>query len=181
MMAVENRKVQMTKKILSDTLVSLLETHHMTQISVSLLCTEANINRTTFYKHYKSVLELLDEIEQNVLNYFYDTIKKLHIINSSFEAKFALESLFKYVKDRQAFFKSLLSNNNYNTFLEKLIKVIYEKVDDNYPISFNKTPEAFVYVIHGSIALVKLWVSRDFDHSTKHMTHLIIDYASKFF
>lgn len=173
-----NRKIQLTKRSLRDALVELLNERHISQISISLLCQRANVNRSTFYKHYASVLALLDEIEEENLRYFETAINKLNKSSNTIDGHLILESLFRYIKINKEFFKSVLNNKNYGNFLDKLINEIYYKVDDKFPISLKKTPEIFVYVIHGSIALIKLWIDKDFHKTPKEMGHLILSFAN---
>jgi len=48
----ENQRVQLTKRLLKEALMKLLEEKPLEQINVSELCRVADINRATFYKHY---------------------------------------------------------------------------------------------------------------------------------
>ena len=52
----ENRKIKYTKKVLSESLIELLKTKHISEITITELCENADINRTTFYRHYEKVL-----------------------------------------------------------------------------------------------------------------------------
>ncbi len=55
----EDRRTQMTKRMLRDNLLELLEHQNIQKISVRALCEQADINRSTFYKYYKSQYDLL--------------------------------------------------------------------------------------------------------------------------
>lgn len=66
-----DRRIKYTQKVLGETLLGLLKTKPVEKISITELCKCSDINRTTFYLHYRSVFELLHEIQDN----FYDSIK----------------------------------------------------------------------------------------------------------
>ncbi len=55
----EDPRVKRTQKLLWEALRTLLEERSFEQISVTDICEEAMINRTTFYKHFESKYDLL--------------------------------------------------------------------------------------------------------------------------
>ena len=59
----ENQRIALTKKLLQEGLLRLLEVKSLDKISVTELCRESGINRATFYNHYTSPLDLLSDIE----------------------------------------------------------------------------------------------------------------------
>lgn len=58
----ENQRVRMTKKLFCDSLLYLMQTKPIDEISVSALCRQAQVNRTTFYKHYTCPRDVLSDI-----------------------------------------------------------------------------------------------------------------------
>lgn len=50
----------------------LLDKKHIDSISVSELCAEAQINRTTFYRHFQTPHDVLMEVELDFLKGFYE-------------------------------------------------------------------------------------------------------------
>ena len=55
----EDLRIQRTRKLLSDTLLSMMENDSIEHISVMDLCEKAMINRGTFYKHFEDKYALL--------------------------------------------------------------------------------------------------------------------------
>ncbi len=60
----ENQRVRLTKKLLQNNLMEMLETESIHRISIKSLCAQAGVNRSTFYKYYGSQYGLLREIEE---------------------------------------------------------------------------------------------------------------------
>ena len=56
----------LTKQLLQNAFLKLLKTVSLHAISIRELCKEAGINRTTFYNHYGSQYDLLDDISITV-------------------------------------------------------------------------------------------------------------------
>lgn len=63
----ENRRVRMTKRLLQDALMELLEEKPLEKITVTQVCQKADVNRSTFYAYYPDVGALLAELENGVL------------------------------------------------------------------------------------------------------------------
>ncbi len=62
----ENQRIALTKKLLQEGLLRLLEVKSLENISVTELCRESGINRATFYNHYSSPQELLNDLEKRL-------------------------------------------------------------------------------------------------------------------
>lgn len=63
-MAQENQRVRLTRRLLREALLDLLEEGRaLSDIGVTELCRRAGINRTTFYSHYGNPADVFAEIE----------------------------------------------------------------------------------------------------------------------
>ena len=60
-----DKRIIKTKNKLKTALVSLLQTKKIDEVSILELTELANINRKTFYLHYKSIPDVLKDIEKN--------------------------------------------------------------------------------------------------------------------
>lgn len=65
----EDMRTRRTKKALRKAMIKLLEDNSIESISVTDICREAEINRVTFYTHYKDKYELLHEQLKELLAY----------------------------------------------------------------------------------------------------------------
>lgn len=61
-MALEDRRIQRTKRRLKETLTGLLDQKPFEQLSVTEICAAAGASRVTFYTHYADKYELADEL-----------------------------------------------------------------------------------------------------------------------
>ena len=62
-----DRRVRYTRMMLKKSLLEILQEKPIDRISVKELCERADVNRSTFYVHYGSPQELLDNIRQEML------------------------------------------------------------------------------------------------------------------
>ena len=62
-----DRRVQYTKRALAAALIKLMRENHISKISVKALCEAADVNRSTFYAHFRNQYDLLDHVEAEAL------------------------------------------------------------------------------------------------------------------
>ena len=64
----ENRSVRLTRKRLSDALITLLMQKPVREITVRELTELANVSRGTFYFHYTDIYDLMDHVEREQIH-----------------------------------------------------------------------------------------------------------------
>lgn len=64
----DNRRVRMTKKLIKDAYLELLESNPSEKISVTDVCKVADVNRSTFYMYYEDTIALRHDIENDVMD-----------------------------------------------------------------------------------------------------------------
>ena len=62
-----DKRVIRTKKAIKEALFRIMEEKDISSISISELTQEANINRRTFYTHYRNITDILEEIESDLV------------------------------------------------------------------------------------------------------------------
>lgn len=62
-MAEGNQRVAVTKRMVKEGLVRLLQKKPLEKINITELCQEAGINRTTFYRYYELPRDILTEMQ----------------------------------------------------------------------------------------------------------------------
>ena len=103
-------------------LISLLKKKSFAYITVSEICQTAGVNRSTFYLHYETVGDLLEEAARYLLNDFLsyfstDTksialnLKNCELNDLVFICDKYLTPYFMYIKDNKEVFGTALANN----------------------------------------------------------------------
>lgn len=77
-MSENTKKREATKQKLRDALMELYGQYEFQKISVSMLCAEAGLHRSTFYLYYNNTNELLREIENRILK---EIQKYVNVVN----------------------------------------------------------------------------------------------------
>ncbi|RZI00587.1 TetR/AcrR family transcriptional regulator, partial [Staphylococcus condimenti] len=65
-------RVIKTKRALSESLFTLLESTMFSSITVNMICEEALVHRTTFYKHFYDKYDLLSYLLQNITKDYFE-------------------------------------------------------------------------------------------------------------
>lgn len=73
----QDRRVARTKNSINSAFLSLLRRKDISKITVKELCEEADINRKTFYTYHDSIADVLSEIENNMVDKFYNSMNEL--------------------------------------------------------------------------------------------------------
>jgi len=120
----ENRRITLTKKMLKEALLRLLERESLEQINISELCREADINRTTFYKYYTSPHDVLTDIGADLAEGF----RSAHDLqNAELSGKEFLELICAYLYKNAELVKVLIRCNTDADFA-KLLNDFYESL-----------------------------------------------------
>lgn len=83
-----DKRVIRTKKAIKAALFKLLETKDLSVVTITELTQKANVNRRTFYTHYRNITDILNEIEE-------DLVESLTRLLQQFDASNYKESTYK--------------------------------------------------------------------------------------
>lgn len=84
-MAENTRKRTATKTRLKDALMKLFAEYDFQSISVTMLCSEAGLHRSTFYLYYNAIDDVLREIEQEILSEIQKYSDQINLFESADE------------------------------------------------------------------------------------------------
>ena len=65
-----NRRVRFTRSALREALIDLILEKPLVSITVKDICARADINRSTFYLHFKDVTDILRATEDEIIKKF---------------------------------------------------------------------------------------------------------------
>jgi AcrR family transcriptional regulator len=176
-----NQRVMLTKRLIREALLSLLKTYNINKISIRELCQVAGINRTTFYNHYGSQYDVLNEIADTYLQSTSFTV-----INDLAAGKNIVESLtgvLQYIKDNLEFAKLILAQDNYDLIshikvsMPQFDHMVIKHLPENLGLDEKKAIAS--YVQYGIVRLIKEWVLSDCLKSPEEEANLILYIAGR--
>ena len=125
-----DRRVKRTKKLLRDSLFSLLQTKSINEITVTELTEIADINRATFYFYYTDIMDMLDQIQNEAYELFEDVLvgTEDHIDSMETFAKY-IENILIFCKENPTIARFVITREyNNNKVLKKIKKLLAKKV-----------------------------------------------------
>ena len=175
-----DRRVRRTKELLSRALFSLLETKNYQYISVKELCDAADVNRGTFYLHYKDIYDMVDQIEQDILAQFEELISKHAPDSLDANPNPLIYDIFQFAMENRTLYASLLGKNGDISFLLKIKKLFRERLIELYASTLPQEELThFEYFYHfaasGCIGLIEHWLLSETPESPEEMAALAND------
>ena len=76
----EDRRVRKTKKAICDVFCELTKDKKLNEITIKELCAKADINKSTFYLHYRDIYDLAETIENELIREYVRSLKNIHIM-----------------------------------------------------------------------------------------------------
>jgi AcrR family transcriptional regulator len=173
------RKIRYTRKVLADSLVELMRDKPFTKITVKELCEKADINRATFYSHYRSQHDLLRQIEDETISYFEDMLKKNENRRSKREVQEMLEEMFNFIAGNSDSFKILLSENGDTNFQQKVLRRFMRQGQVmKYFSEMSVSPETqaywYAYVVNGAIGLIQHWLKNNMAIPVSELAKIVL-------
>jgi len=176
----EGRRVKLTKKMIKDALFTLLEVKPVYRISISELCKEADVNRSTFYSHYSDPGDVLKEIEDDLIEKIPVSARNDARIRSDTEFMKALADFLDYIKEHEKTVRILLGSENSNHLRGRMIDVLYQKYgiadrEDLTPLCRYRLR----YIFNGIFGMLDYWIEQGFPISCQDLAILAVDASLK--
>ena len=160
---------------MDEALIALLEEKELEYITVKEICRQAGVNRSTFYLHYETISDLVNEtlemINQRFLSYFpqqEDEVlgnmdrrerKDLVLVTREY-----LLPYLHFIRDNKKVYRAAFRNPSsmqahirYGELKQHILGPILER----FEIPAAHHPYYMTYYVEGIIAIVKEWLRQD--------------------
>lgn len=160
---------------MDEALIALLEKKDLEYITVKELCHQAGVNRSTFYLHYETIADLVNEtlemIDQRFLSYFpRQEAEVLGDIGSRKQEELILVTrehlvpYLRFIRDNKKIYRAAFRNPGSmgaHVRYGELKQRILVPLMDRFGIPANHHPYYMAYYVEGIIAIVKEWLRQD--------------------
>ena len=172
---------------MDEALIALLEKKDLEYITVKEICHQAGVNRSTFYLHYESIAELLDEtiemINQRFLSYFpqeeeavLGDMEHRELNDLVFVTQEYLLPYLRFIQDNKKVYRaafrnpsSMQANARYGVLKQRILDPILER----FEIPAARRPYYIAYYVEGIAAIVKEWLRHDCGDSVEMIAAII--------
>jgi AcrR family transcriptional regulator len=161
--ATTDRRIRKTKKALRDGLTKLMLEKSIKDISVKELTEEVDLNRGTFYLHYRDIFDMVEQIETEMMKEFVNVMESHHPTKLGGEPLRLLQDIFNFLKENATMCDALLSSNGDIAFVNKVKDVVRNKCQNDWFRLFNpKKSDRFEYYydffISGCLGMFQTWL-----------------------
>ncbi len=173
----KDMRVAVTERMLREGMLRCLEDKPLSRITVSDLCRESGINRSTFYTHYETPTGILREMARRYagqLTAVYTGEMETH--RGSDEA--ALEACLDYIARHRSEIKILFSKNAEHCLSGFGMEIVAEKAAQS-PLMFSPSENredamlCSVTVAAGICGLMEVWLTMDIDKTPAELVGIL--------
>ena len=183
-----DRRVIRTKRMLRDALSQLIEEKGFERITVCDLTECADINRGTFYTHYRDKVDLLAQSEEEVINDILGivgglseiTLEDLFACYSSGEPFPFIVALYDYIRENGAFIKALIGPKGDPAFASRLKEIVAgnfgaQVLNERY----RKDPAPLTryylsYYTAAQLGVIQRWLDTGMRESSEEMSAIVL-------
>ena len=172
-----DRRVRKTRRQLRECLITLLKEKKVQHITVRELTDMADLNRGTFYLHYKDVFDLLEKTEAELQEDFNQLVCKHDAVDLKQRPSVIFNEIYSLVYDNADLIEILLGENGDLNFVNRLKQLIREKCLKDWMEVFRSGNAAafdafFSFIVSGCIGLVQYWLQTGLKETPEQMAKL---------
>lgn len=154
-----DRRVRYTQAAIKESFLDLMQNKHHARITVTEICAAADMNRATFYRHYRDPIDLLEKMEQEIIDRL---IEKREAFERDLESE--LISLFEQMKQDCRIYDVLFSDNGDAAFPGRLLDAFWETINQDTmrqrpELSETQSRWLYTFASQGCAAVIREWTS----------------------
>lgn len=178
-----------TAVLMDEALMALLEKKDFEYVTVKEICAKAGVNRSTFYLHYETVADLLNEATEYVNKRFTEMfpttpeqfipsipemeLKDLVLIDSSY-----LTPYLTFVKENKALYKAYYRNSaclDARKIFENRCNSVFFPIMKRFRVPENELRFRIQFYINGIMAIIRQWLKENCAESVSEIEKIITD------
>lgn len=175
-------RISRTMLAIRNAFAELIQEKGFENLSVKDITTKANINRGTFYLHFKDKFDLLNQIEKEILDELENIAKKVWLIHNDGFSKFTdslpvISEIFEYFSKNAGLMNSILSLKGSNSFELRFKEVIRHNLCENYFYQKNikanlEIPHEYfiTYITSIYLGILEEWLARGCSETPEEMS-----------
>ncbi|GLB49410.1 TetR/AcrR family transcriptional regulator [Neptunitalea lumnitzerae] len=156
-----DRRVKKSRQALFEAFMTLSATHAMDKLSVAMITDQADVNRGTFYLHFKDKFDLRKQCVDMHLQQLMTGCSN-GSVEGVFTAKQAMRSTFNYLKEHAAFYRDMFSGEDTLFFrkrMEEMLREGFQEADEIKKIKDELDREILIQAqISASAGLIEWWL-----------------------
>ena len=173
-----DRRVRKTKARLTEVLLTLMKEKEVKDISVKELSDLADINRGTFYLHYRDVYDMLDSVEDELFCQFSEILNRDFTAIHEDSLYSVLEDVFSFLYENMQAGQVLMGAHGDLAFINRMKGLVKERILQVWNRSSQPSQNFdyyYSFLVSGCIGLVEAWLNKDAPEPPKQIAALAGD------
>jgi len=134
----EYRSAIRSRKLIRQAFYEILKEKNFEKITVTDIVKKADVNRSTFYAHYPDVMGVVEEIQEEILDYTQKFMEEIDFHDFYTNPKPYLQNIVKLVAENNELYRLLMTSAMAAKQLEQIKYILVERT-----IATVKAPELF--------------------------------------
>lgn len=184
----EDLRIRRTKKGIKDAFLELLEKKSIDDITISEIAKIANVNRKTFYRHYPTKYQIVEDIINDALNDLIFELENDHYFSSNLSFYDVMACMVRAAKknNNEKLFVYLRGSMYYQSVTERASRFLTGVFIAKYPYKKSYMNEElfneFVYyIVYTNMKMFILWYRGQFNMSLEEFYEYIKKFSLNFF
>lgn len=178
--SVKNSNYQRIEGLIISGYISLSSQMHYSSITVTNLCKYAQINRTTFYKHYRGTWEIKDQISERLMNVIISLHDHFREESYVEHPHLIFEEVNESIKANRDFIFSVINMKGSHVFIEEMMDEIKAKINigtEKVPIDYHiKTGAISLYLMGGIFNTYYEWIRGKLKCSLEEIADILTEF-----
>lgn len=154
-----DQRVRYSKMVIKNVFIEKLREKPIDKITVSEICSEAQINRATFYKYYENPYDLLDKLEWELI----DNLEQKLVSQGTSEFTEVIRTVLTEIKENHDIYFLLVSDNVDIEFRDRIISHCYDynikSINKIYAdLSAEKRDWIYYFIAEGCNGILTRWL-----------------------
>jgi AcrR family transcriptional regulator len=161
-----DRRVVRTRKAIREAFLKLMETQDYQKITISSIAREADVDRKTFYLHYDSVSDLVDEIVYDEAETMVERCRgAFSVADRRIDVAALFRGISRALAPDMAASRRVLAHISLSDVLDRLEASLVEVLVADNPLGISREDPYLPYIVSffcaGIIAVYRRWLLND--------------------
>lgn len=171
----EYRSAVRSRKLINDALADLLTQKPLDKITVTDVVTRADINRGTFYAHYKDIPDVVDHLIQQTFSAIRDAMTG-QVVTPANVGRVLLGTIQQILEADLPFYRKILSSSASSVMQEQLVAIILDFMTGYIDSFYQGDREQYLATIRfcagGLSNLYRDWFAGQLPYTLSELTQL---------
>ena len=173
--------------------LELLQRKDFSFITVKEICEKAGVNRSTFYLHYETVGDLLEEsleyMQKKFLASFKGSLSVIPKIESCSHEELMwikpeyLKPYLQFIKENRQLYRAAIEHPavfGVDTTYKRMFKHIFDPVMERFGVPLDERHYLMAFYLKGITGIIEEWIKGGCEDDIDHITNVIEGCIPKF-